>query len=94
MEAMRLPEDLGLQEWTIVVNEDPWCNWFTKTLYVFHDDEQSLLHEATHALIGGGHLIHFWILFEAMLDYYLGERLVEYQARMKKAYLGVDDETE
>jgi len=93
MEAMRLLEALGLQEWTIVVNEDPWCNWSTKTLYVFQDDEQCLLHEATHALIGGGHLPHFWTLFEAILDYYLGEELppceelVEYQARMKKHYL-------
>lgn len=89
----RLLENLGLFDWTIVECNDPWCNHSTKTLYVYPDDAQCLLHEATHVLIGrkGCHHQHFWTLFEAIIDFYLGEPLNEMQVRMKNNYLGVDD---
>lgn len=86
-----LLDSLGLFDWAIVECDDPWCNHSTKTLYVYSDDSQCLIHEATHALVGGGHRQHFWTLFEAILDFYLGESLNEMQAKMKTDYLGVND---
>ena len=79
--------ELGLDEWTIVESKDPWCSHSRKILYVYKNDNQSLLHEATHALIGGGHPRHFWTLFEGIVDYFLGECLSPYQERMKQDYL-------
>lgn len=83
---------LGLCEWRIIKSCDPWCCWSTKELFVFDGDRQSLLHEATHALIGGGHKQYFWTLFEAMVDYFLGAQLLTYQTRMKSAYLRMDND--
>lgn len=84
-----LLRDLGLRGWTIVYGDDPWCNQDTKTLYVFIHDRQCLLHEAAHALIGGGHRKHFWSLLEMMIDYYLGDKLNGHQQRMRSDYVGV-----
>ena len=78
---------LGLHEWEIISSHDPWCRQSTKTLFVLAGDKHSLLHEATHALIGGGHRRHFWTLFESMADYFLGGQLPAYQERMKQDYL-------
>ena len=77
---------LGLDEWAVIENNDPWCNHSTKKLYILEGDKQSLLHEATHALIGNGHIRLFWTLFEAIVDYFLGEPLLLYQERMKRDY--------
>lgn len=80
-------EYLGLDDWTIIENNDPWCNEGQKILYIYKNDSQCLLHEATHSLIGGGHKEHFWTLFEAMVDFFLGTGLNDMQAQMKKDYL-------
>lgn len=84
---MQILATLGLHNWTIKNSNDPWCRQSTKSLFVFADDEYSLLHEATHALIGGGHKQHFWTLFEAMVDYFLGKQMPAYQEKMKQDYL-------
>ena len=78
---------LGLNDWIVIESDDPWCQWSKKILFVFPNDPQCLLHEATHALIGGRHLKHFWVLFEAMADYFLGEELNKMQTKMKNDYL-------
>jgi len=84
---------LGLRGWEVINSDDPWCNQSTKSLYVFAGDKHSLLHEATHALIGGGHRRHFWTLFEAIVEYFLGEQMLVYQEKMKRDYLeGATDE--
>jgi hypothetical protein len=90
MNSRRILNALGLHEWEIINSDDPWCCQSTKSLYVFAGDRYSLLHEATHALIGGGHRRHFWTLFEMLADYFLGGQLPAYQERMKRDYLGVD----
>jgi hypothetical protein len=82
-----LLRDLGLKGWRIVYSDDPWCNSATKTLYVRIHDHQCLIHEAAHALIGGGHRRHFWNLLETMIDYYLAEPLNAHQQKMRSDYL-------